>query len=179
MEQKNSVVGAPYAVMDQMASVCGEANKLLAMVCQLLQGLELQQPLSQILCGLLRHMYKNPLAIVMTPTRELSRQVEKEFYDSAPELDTLYMVGILIYLKLRIAILYEADHMLNVGFVEDVETILDYLPKQRQTMMFSTTMPSWIVKLTHKYLKTPLTIDLVGDSDQKLADEIILYSISS
>ncbi|PWA51245.1 helicase Cas3, CRISPR-associated, core [Artemisia annua] len=69
--------------------------------------------------------------------------------------------------------------VINVGFAEDVETILEYLPKQRETMMFSATMPSWIVKLTHKYLKTPLTIDLVGDSDQKLSDGITLYSISS
>ncbi|GJZ07108.1 DEAD-box ATP-dependent RNA helicase 53, mitochondrial-like protein [Tanacetum coccineum] len=118
---------------------------------------------------------RNPLAIVMAPTRELSRQVEKEFYDSAPELDTLCVYGgspiqrqmstldrdvdvimgtpgrVIDLLKrgdlnlseVKIAILYEADHMLNVGFVEDVETILDYLPKQRQTMMFSTTMPSY------------------------------------
>nr|GEU82113.1 DEAD-box ATP-dependent RNA helicase 53-like [Tanacetum cinerariifolium] len=154
---------------------------------------------------------RNPLAIVMAPTRELARQVEKEFYESAPELDTLCVYGgspiqrqmstldrgvdvivgtpgrVIDLLKrgalnlseVKFAILDEADQMLNVGFAEDVETILEYLPKQRQTMMFSATMPSWIVKLTHKYLKTPLTIDLVGDSDQKLADGITLYSISS
>ncbi|PWA69650.1 helicase Cas3, CRISPR-associated, core [Artemisia annua] len=74
---------------------------------------------------------------------------------------------------------HDWDQMLNIGFAEDVETILEYLPKQCQTMMFSATMPSWIVKLMHKYLKTPLTIDLVGDSDQKLPDGITLYSISS
>ncbi|KAK9070842.1 hypothetical protein SSX86_009410 [Deinandra increscens subsp. villosa] len=154
---------------------------------------------------------RNPLAIVMAPTRELARQVEKEFYESAPNLDTLCVYGgspiqrqmstldrgvdvivgtpgrVIDLLKrgalnlseVRFAVLDEADQMLNVGFAEDVETILEYLPKQRQTMMFSATMPSWIVKLTHKYLKTPLTIDLVGDSDQKLADGITLYSISS
>ncbi|KAI3774232.1 hypothetical protein L1987_48779 [Smallanthus sonchifolius] len=154
---------------------------------------------------------RNPLAIVMAPTRELARQVEKEFYESAPNLDTLCVYGgspiqrqmstldrgvdvivgtpgrVIDLLKrgalnlseVQFAVLDEADQMLNVGFAEDVETILEYLPKQRQTMMFSATMPSWIVKLTHKYLKTPLTIDLVGDSDQKLADGITLYSISS
>ncbi|KAI7735284.1 hypothetical protein M8C21_031057 [Ambrosia artemisiifolia] len=154
---------------------------------------------------------RNPLAIVMAPTRELARQVEKEFYESAPNLDTLCVYGgspiqrqmstldrgvdvivgtpgrVIDLLKrgalnlseVKFAVLDEADQMLNVGFAEDVETILEYLPKQRQTMMFSATMPSWIVKLTHKYLKTPLTIDLVGDSDQKLADGITLYSISS
>ncbi|GKC40992.1 DEAD-box ATP-dependent RNA helicase 53, mitochondrial-like protein, partial [Tanacetum coccineum] len=162
-------------------------------------------------CGTLRLRGRNPLAIVMAPTRELARQVEKEFYESAPELDTLCVYGgspiqrqmstldrgvdvivgtpgrVIDLLKrgalnlseVKFAILDEADQMLNVGFAEDVETILEYLPKQRQTMMFSATMPSWIVKLTHKYLKTPLTIDLVGDSDQKLADGITLYSISS
>ncbi|MFS7911427.1 putative RNA helicase [Helianthus anomalus] len=36
---------------------------------------------------------RNPLAIVMAPTRELARQVEKEFYESAPNLDTLYVYG--------------------------------------------------------------------------------------
>ncbi|PWA92192.1 DNA/RNA helicase, DEAD/DEAH box type, N-terminal [Artemisia annua] len=154
---------------------------------------------------------RNPLAIVMAPTRELARQVEKEFYESAPELDTLCVYGgspiqrqmstldrgvdvivgtpgrVIDLLKrgalnlseVKFAILDEADQMLNVGFAEDVETILEYLPKQRQTMMFSATMPSWIVKLTHKYLNTPLTVDLVGDSDQKLADGITLYSIAS
>ncbi|CAA7029285.1 unnamed protein product [Microthlaspi erraticum] len=40
-------------------------------------------------------------------------------------------------------------------------------------------MPSWIRSLTKKYLNNPLTIDLVGDSDQKLADGITMYSISA
>ncbi|KAF5756677.1 putative RNA helicase [Helianthus annuus] len=154
---------------------------------------------------------RNPLAIVMAPTRELAKQVEKEFYESAPNLATLCVYGgspiqrqmstldrgvdvivgtpgrVIDLLKrgalnlseVQFAVLDEADQMLNVGFAEAVETILEYLPKQRQTMMFSATMPSWIVKLTQKYLKTPLTIDLVGDSDQKLADGITLYSITS
>ncbi|KAJ9560707.1 hypothetical protein OSB04_005867 [Centaurea solstitialis] len=160
-------------------------------------------------CGILRG--RNPLAIVLAPTRELARQVEKEFYESAPNLDTLCVYGgspiqrqmstldrgvdvivgtpgrVIDLLKrgalnlseVKFAVLDEADQMLNVGFADDVETILEYLPRERQTMMFSATMPSWIVKLTHKYLKTPLTIDLVGDSDQKLADGITLFSISS
>ncbi|KAF3602176.1 hypothetical protein F2Q69_00037490 [Brassica cretica] len=44
-------------------------------------------------------------------------------------------------------------------------------------MMFSATIPSWIRSLTKKYLNDPLTIDLFGDSDQKLADGITTYSI--
>ncbi|KAM7502991.1 hypothetical protein LguiB_001895 [Lonicera macranthoides] len=87
--------------------------------------------------------------------------------------------GALNLSEVQFVVLDEADQMLNVGFAEDVEVILENLPPKRQSMMFSATMPGWIVKLTQKYLKNPLTIDLVGNSDQKLADGISLYSIVS
>ncbi|KAL1823221.1 hypothetical protein ACET3Z_009999 [Daucus carota] len=81
--------------------------------------------------------------------------------------------------EVQFVVLDEADQMLNVGFADDVETILKNLPLNRQTLMFSATMPKWIVQLTRKYLKNPLTIDLVGENDQKLAEGITLYSIVS
>lgn len=58
-------------------------------------------------------------------------------------------------------VLDEADQMLAVGFEEDVEVILEKLPAERQSMLFSATMPSWVKKLARKYLDNPLTIDLV------------------
>ncbi|KAK8652574.1 hypothetical protein V6N13_126604 [Hibiscus sabdariffa] len=108
---------------------------------------------------------RNPLCLVLAPTRELAKQVEKEFHESAPNLDTICVYG--------------ADQMLQVGFAEDVETILERLPANRQSMMFSATMPNWIRTLTQKHLKNPLTIDLVGENDQKLAEGISLYSIAA
>jgi ATP-dependent RNA helicase DDX21 len=51
--------------------------------------------------------------------------------------------------------------MLAVGFEEDVERILEQLPKKRQGMLFSATMPAWVKNLSRKYLRDPLTIDLV------------------
>ncbi|CAN1338252.1 DEAD-box ATP-dependent RNA helicase 53, mitochondrial [Linum perenne] len=154
---------------------------------------------------------RNPLALVMAPTRELAKQVEKEFRESAPTLDTACIYGgAPIYKQMReleygidvcvgtpgriidlmnrgalnlsevqFVVLDEADQMLNVGFVDDIELILQKLPPKRQTMLFSATMPSWIKNLVRNYLKNPLTIDLVGDSDKKLADGITLYSIAS
>ncbi|XP_057465620.1 DEAD-box ATP-dependent RNA helicase 53, mitochondrial-like [Actinidia eriantha] len=154
---------------------------------------------------------RNPLALILAPTRELARQVDKEFYESAPKLESLCVYGgvpisrqmsqldhgvdvvvgtpgrIIDLIKrgalnlseIQFLVIDEADQMLNVGFAEDVETILDHLPKKRQSMMFSATMPNWIIKLAQKYLKDPLTIDLVGNSVQKLADGISLYSIAS
>lgn len=76
-------------------------------------------------------------------------------------------------------VLDEADQMLAVGFEEDVEVILEKLPPQRQSMLFSATMPGWVKKLSRKYLNNPLTIDLVGDQDEKLAEGIKLYALSA
>ncbi|KAK1393415.1 DEAD-box ATP-dependent RNA helicase 53 [Heracleum sosnowskyi] len=87
--------------------------------------------------------------------------------------------GALNLSEIQYVVLDEADQMLNVGFADDVETILKYLPQNRQTLMFSATMPKWIVQLTRKYLKNPLTIDLVGEDNQKLAEGITIYSIVS
>lgn len=70
--------------------------------------------------------------------------------------------GALNLSEVQFVVLDEADQMLAVGFAEDVEVILDKLPQKRQSMMFSATMPSWIRKVSQKYLKNPLTIDLVS-----------------
>ncbi|CAK8538683.1 unnamed protein product [Lathyrus sativus] len=154
---------------------------------------------------------RDPLALVLAPTRELAKQVEKEFYEAAPNLDTICVYGgtpisqqmrqldygvdiavgtpgriidllnrgALNLKEVQFVILDEADQMLQVGFQEDVEKILERLPAKRQTLMFSATMPTWIKQLTRNYLKDPITIDLVGDSDQKLADGISLFSVAS
>ncbi|KAL6880240.1 hypothetical protein ACP4OV_011805 [Aristida adscensionis] len=168
-----------------------------------------------IMDRILRHNEKNgsgrnPLAIVLAPTRELARQVEKEFKESAP-LDTLCVYGgvpisqqmrvlnygvdivvgtpgrvidllrrgVLNLSEIQFVVLDEADQMLAVGFDEDVEVIMEKLPHNRQSMLFSATMPGWIRKITNKYLNDPVIIDLVGDSDQKLPEGISLYSIVS
>lgn len=55
--------------------------------------------------------------------------------------------------KVRTLILDEADEMLNMGFIEQVEDIIKYLPKERQTMLFSATMPSEIERLAVFYMK--------------------------
>ncbi|KAG6503931.1 hypothetical protein ZIOFF_036255 [Zingiber officinale] len=153
---------------------------------------------------------RNPLAIMLAPTRELARQVEKEFRESST-LGTLCLYGgspinqqmkaldygvdavvgtpgriidllnrgALNLSEIQFVVLDEADQMLNVGFAEDVERILEKMPPKHQTLMFSATMPAWIRKLTQKFLNNPVSIDLVGDSDQKLAEGMTLYSIVS
>lgn len=135
-----------------------------------------------------------PRVLVLAPTRELARQVEKEIKESAPYLNTVCVYGGVSYItqqnalsrgvdvvvgtpgriidlingnSLRLGeveylVLDEADQMLAVGFEEDVEVILEKLPAERQSMLFSATMPGWVKKLARKYLNDPLTIDLVS-----------------
>jgi ATP-dependent RNA helicase DDX21 len=73
----------------------------------------------------------------------------------------------------RFAVLDEADRMLSVGFDEDVERILENSSTERQTLLFSATMPTWVKRLTRKYQRTPVTVDLVGDEEAgKMAETI-------
>lgn len=58
-------------------------------------------------------------------------------------------------------ILDEADEMLNMGFLEDMETILRQLPEERQTVMFSATMPPAIAEIAKKFQKDPETVRVV------------------
>ncbi|MFR3729675.1 DEAD/DEAH box helicase [Lacrimispora sp.] len=58
-------------------------------------------------------------------------------------------------------IMDEADEMLNMGFLEDMETILSQLPEERQTVMFSATMPSAIMEIARKFQQEPVTVKVV------------------
>ncbi len=62
--------------------------------------------------------------------------------------------------NLKMIILDEADEMLNMGFREDIDTILKEVPEERQTILFSATMPKEILELTNKYLKDPTHVKI-------------------
>lgn len=62
--------------------------------------------------------------------------------------------------KLQTVILDEADEMLRMGFEEDVEWILSHTPAERQTALFSATMPRQIRRLAEKYLNDPANIEI-------------------
>lgn len=60
-------------------------------------------------------------------------------------------------------VLDEADEMLNMGFLEDIETILEATSATRQTLLFSATMPESIRRLAGKYQRNPSLVKVVGD----------------
>lgn len=63
--------------------------------------------------------------------------------------------------QVHTVVLDEADEMLNMGFLEDMETILSGLPEERQTVMFSATMPAAIAEIAKKFQKEPEIVKVV------------------
>ena len=140
---------------------------------------------------------REPLALIIAPTRELALQVSRELIwlygkagariatcvggmDASKERRNLaqgaHIVvgtpgrlrdhlerGALDLSALRVAVLDEADEMLDMGFREDLEEILDATPQQRRTLLFSATMPKPIVALAKRYQRDALRISTVGE----------------
>jgi len=82
---------------------------------------------------------KGASVVVATPGRLIDLLKNNRLRDFAP----------------KIIVLDEADEMLDMGFLEDIEEIFTYLPKERQTLLFSATMPEPIKKLAKRILKEP------------------------
>lgn len=72
--------------------------------------------------------------------------------------------------NLRTIVLDEADEMLNMGFREDIETILSFVPEERQTVLFSATMPPPIMAITKEYQNDPVVIKV--ESKARTVDTI-------
>ncbi len=75
--------------------------------------------------------------------------------------------------NLKTIILDEADEMLNMGFREDIEEILQKVPEERQTVLFSATMPKAIMEISKKYLTDPVEVKV--QAKQRTVEAITQY----
>lgn len=140
------------------------------------------------------------MALVLTPTRELARQVidtVHQLLGQKSPVKTAFIIGgesigkqldklrqkprIIVgtpgrvndhlrrkSLKLETAdmlVLDETDRMLDMGFGVQLDAIIEYMPHERQTLMFSATVPAEIERLSKKYLKNPERIEM-GEANQ-------------
>ena len=103
---------------------------------------------------------KNPHVIVATPGRLIDHIDQKTIH-----LD-----------KTEILVLDEADRMLDMGFAPQINRILKTVPKERQTMLFSATMPKEIVDIAMHYMKLPIQIEVApaGTTAEKVEQEVFI-----
>ncbi len=94
------------------------------------------------------HLNRKPTIAIGTPGRVLD----------------LIRRGILDLSKVRIAILDEADRMLDIGFMPDIQRILKFCPTKRQTLLLSATMPPPVERLAMRFMTDPIRIDLSEDN---------------
>lgn len=153
---------------------------------------------------------KGPRALVLTPTRELAAQVEKNALAYAKNmrwfrtvsivggasfgyqtralskpvdlivatpgrLMDLMQSGKVDFARLEVLILDEADRMLDMGFIDDIETIVEATPSDRQTLLFSATWDGAVGKLARKLTKDPEVIEVDRVDDQGKIEEQLLY----
>ncbi len=82
--------------------------------------------------------------------------------------------GTLNLAKLEVLVLDEADHMFDMGFLPDIRRILRHLPQNRQTLLFSATMPEEIHKLAHEALRDPIKIQVGHTAPAATVKQLLL-----
>ena len=87
-------------------------------------------------------------------------------------LKDLYKKGKIDSFNPEIVVLDEADEMLDMGFLEEIKEIFDYIPQNRQTLLFSATMPEPIKELANEILSSPQFISVVGQDEGTTNNEI-------
>ncbi len=81
--------------------------------------------------------------------------------------------------RLSLLVLDEADEMLDRGFAPDVERILAYAPRHRQTALFSATLPAWVAGIAARHVRNPVTIEVDVDTPAPPEIEHVVYDIES
>src|SRR3954470_23098644 len=81
--------------------------------------------------------------------------------------------------QVEYVVLDEADRMLDIGFLPDLQRILSYLPKQRQTLLFSATFSPEIRRLAESYLQDPLMVEVARPNATATNVEQVFYSVAT
>ena len=110
-------------------------------------------------------------------TLELKRGIEVLIATPGRLLDHIEAKNCVLN-QVEYVVLDEADRMLDIGFLPDLQRILSYLPKQRQTLLFSATFSPEIRKLAQSYLQDPITVEVARPNATATNVEQRFYSVS-
>ncbi len=111
-------------------------------------------------------------------TLELKRGVEVLVATPGRLLDHIEAKNCVLN-QVEYVVLDEADRMLDIGFLPDLQRILSYLPKQRTTLLFSATFSSEIKRLASSYLQNPVTIEVARSNAAASTVEQHFYSVDA
>lgn len=113
----------------------------------------------------IKRIRERPQVIIATPGRMIDHIQQRTL-----KLDNV-----------NILVLDEADRMFDMGFQPQVEQIIRHIPRQRQTLLFSATMPGDIVKLTTKHMKLPIRIEIApsGTAAEQISHELFIVKENS
>ena len=154
---------------------------------------------------ILRDRSGHTQALILTPTRELARQIDEQIFaigyhagissatviggsDFSEQVKAIRAgVDIIVatpgrlldqmnvlnldFSHLKYLVLDEADRMLDMGFLPDVSKIVEGLPEERQTLLFSATMPEAIQKVVNKIMKDPKRVEIEGSKPADNVDQ--------
>ncbi|MFA5174973.1 MAG: DEAD/DEAH box helicase [Patescibacteria group bacterium] len=110
--------------------------------------------------GQIRSLRRNPHIVIATPGRLMDHLRQKNY--------SLQNV--------KIIVLDEADRMLDIGFAPQIKQILSSISSNRQTLLFSATMPTEIIKIANQYMKNPVRIEAApsGTSAANITHEVFI-----
>jgi ATP-dependent RNA helicase RhlE len=108
---------------------------------------------------------RDPQVVIATPGRLIDHMSQWNFIP-----DSVMML-----------VLDEADRMLDMGFAPQIDKILRFLPRDRQTMLFSATMPKEIMNIAAKHMKLPLSVEIApsGTTAERVTQELFIVKKES
>ena len=126
---------------------------------------ELAQQVSEVCNSLLGYKSNINLALIVGGSSMQNQLVQlkkrpKIIIGTPGRINDLLEKKSLILKYFNYFVLDEADRMLDMGFQDQVEKIIQYLPIKRQSLLFSATLPKEIIKLSSKYLKNPIRVNV-------------------
>lgn len=126
---------------------------------------ELAQQVSEVCNSLLGYKSNINLALIVGGSSMQNQLVQlkkrpKIIIGTPGRINDLLEKKSLILKYFNYFVLDEADRMLDMGFQDQVEKIIQYLPIKRQSLLFSATLPKEIIKLSSKYLKNPVRVNV-------------------